>query len=743
METQPSTGTVLPIPEDIATLAGKAKDRDPVLGVPNWAGLEDTAKAAIAFAKAQWSMFDAQSARATLMADMNDADKFYRMSDGIAKSDTNLTLNAVDSVPHIFYEGVRMVTAYETNLLYSGTDPIGRYEPYNQLDPLLAGVTDDICKQQQLLFEYSNDVDNRISQLRLLQLFLNKYKVQLIGMDWCSEEMSVTERVPEVAADGSKIGMKWTTTVKKKQHPRLFRYDMKDVWLDTAIADIQDQQCVLLRSDMELVDIINEQKTGHFANVEKITTAHAFQGETPSTTVSDRQANAGESADSDRPNGRYERWDAFIRAPIDKKGKWDEKGTLRAWHLFTFIGPLATSDVVCVRAIPNPYKRLNQLPLKLIHSHPDDKGAINSGYVNYIRPVWNEMKTTLDQWFDNKDLVNRAPIKMEEGAILTKDKSFGPRKLLTMKRGSFDKVERLAIPSNTNDMQAFIGYLQQKAWDIFGTQKVFRGEAMGGRTSSAEAQNARDQAMLTAIEKARYNADQILPWLAETDEDMWRQFAPPDLVVALTREGQKYEIKPAEIYGHLRYRVLAIDQNQNTAMERLEQDRFVQTGLPIAAKYMGDKGVIEFLKWMYRGRRMPVEKMFPAAKDADARHVAKSENYGFMNGQWDQPEMPQDHDVHIMEHMQLEAVLQTINPDQRPPNALEYVRTHRTIHEQMKTQGAGEPSMGGMPGGMQPGGPQQGMPNQPTQEAGPMPGTPGEMAQDMLGAEGGIQGGLQ
>ena len=113
-----------------------------------------------------------------------------------------------------------------------------------------------------------------------------------------------------------------------------------------------------------------------------------------------------------------------------------------------------------------------------------------------------------------------------------------------------------------------MAYIEAKAWEVFGAPKAFRGEPMLGRTSSSEAQNAYDQAMLTAIEKARYIANQLLTFVAETDEDMWRQFADPDLVVALTRDGQMREIKPAELYGNLRYKISVIDEFENSAMAR-------------------------------------------------------------------------------------------------------------------------------------------------------------------------------
>ena len=685
----PSTGSILPIPENIAKIVGKAKDTDPILRVKNYAGNENTAAAATAFAKANWSTFDAQAARAKMKSDMNDADKFYRMSEGTTKQDENLTRGTVDCIPHIFFEGVRMVTAYETNLLYNREDPFGKYLPYSNLDPLLKEHTQEICDQQQLLFDYSNEMDDRIEKLKREQLFINKYGNRLVGMDWFSEEMEITERVP-TGMDENKnpTGFSWKTRKVKKQHPRFFSYDLKDAWFDTNImdADFQNHQCVLLRSTMDYTEIIKEQQAGHFMNVEKITTAHAYQGETPETVLSDRQMNAGETSDANRPNGQYERWDVPMKAPINDDGEWDEKNTMRKWHILTFIGPLASGGVICVRAIPNPCKRLLKIPFKLIHSHPDDKGALNAGYVNYTRPVWNEMKTTLDQWFDNKNLVNFAPMKVEEGAILSKDKSFGPRKILTMRRGQFDKAERFMIPSNTQDMQVFIANLKQDAWDIFGITKAFRGEAMMGRTSSSEAQNAHSQSMLTGSEKAKYIADQLLPWLAETDEDMWRQFAPADLVIALTREGQLQEIKPATLYGHLRYKVTAIDDNENTALTRLEADRFVQGVFPLASKYMGQKGIVDFFKWLCGLHKLPSGNMFPANSDADAKHVAKSENYSFLQGEWVAPEPQQDHEAHEKEHDQFIALLQTLPANQKPTGVLENAKMHRLMHEQMKQQ---------------------------------------------------------
>jgi hypothetical protein len=359
------------------------------------------------------------------------------------------------------------------------------------------------------------------------------------------------------------------------------------------------------------------------------------------------------------------------------------------------------------------------------------------GYPDILKPGYDEYKTTIDQWFDNKNLVNNSPWVYEKGAIITDDKTFGPRRAMVVRQGAIDKVKRLAVLSNTQDMQMFISYLEQRLKDAAGLSRIDLAEPMGSRTSAQEARTAAEQSSKPSLDKLRYMMIPFLKWMAEWDERMWRMFSPNDMKIAITGEADPVEIVPATLYGPMRYKVECIDEFENNAMARLEQDRFNQTILPVMLQTSPKESINEYLRWQFKMRRFPVEIMFPQSGEFDAVHVAQSENVGFLNGTWDEPKQGENHAVHIKIHGMLRD-LYTLLPQQQE-GVMRLIDAHILMHNQLKEQtgaqvdtnmmrsiGAGTPgAQVGMGGG----------------EMGPS--TPAEMGTQQMAAEGGdLMGGI-
>jgi hypothetical protein len=97
-----------------------------------------------------------------------------------------------------------------------------------------------------------------------------------------------------------------------------------------------------------------------------------------------------------------------------------------------------------------------------------------------------------------------------------------------------ERIKKFDYPIQTNDMQAFIQYEEDTYFnDIVLMPDAFRGKAMGSRTTSREAGNALSQAGKPFLDKVRYEADQLIRWEAEKNDELFQQFAPQKLMVAL------------------------------------------------------------------------------------------------------------------------------------------------------------------------------------------------------------------
>ena len=585
----------------------KEKKRDSVRGVPNFAGNEETNAKVLARIKSYFGYYESQNVREEFETDLKDGDAMLRMAKNQTKQDDNKTLDSTDTVPEIYFRDMRTITDNETSILYDGPEAPVKFMPLTNLSDADRVQAKANADKQNLLLEYSMEADNREEKLRLAQWSINKYANQVFTMGWKHVEHKVKTREPSgFDEEGMPSGFEMKTSTKVESHPEFKSHDIADTWFDGLIDDIQNQQCILLRSRPVYASLLRRQAAGEWMNISKVTSAQLYEGDEPDDVREDRHENAEDQGDESMITGDYENFTVWLRAPINDDGKWDEKGTPERWMLVELIGNPYKQNTVVVKNSPNPFRNLDgfdgEIPVILVHSHQDDKGAFHKGYVNLARPVYQEYKTTMDQWFENKNLINNAPWKVGQGALHNSDHTFGPHREFIMRPGKFDQLERLNVPSNTGDMQAFISYLEQKMHDVMAATTAFRGEAMGARTSASEARNALDQSLRPALAKLRYVADQLLPWMALWDAAMYRQFAPVDLMISLVHGGGTQEIKPAELWGPLRARVLVIDEYRRNTLSDLEEDRFIATSLPLFAEVMGKRGMIETGKHIFRRR---------------------------------------------------------------------------------------------------------------------------------------------
>ena len=678
------------IPEKKA--APKGKPKDPSTGVPNWADNKKTVEKVLELVKFHFAMQKAQGQRTQLETNMEDADQMTRMSVSQDKQDVDQT-DGSDNIPHVFMAMNRMITAYETDIAFPSKEPPGKFVPMETGDEFIQQEAAALCDQRNNLLEYSMEVDNRKAAMKDGWHFDNKYGNGFYTMEWkdvirSTRRRMVSERDAETG-EPTKIG--WKTEKVDESHPHLVRWNLRNVWMDSNIDCVQDQICVNLIDYPTLAAIVQEGGSDHYLNVGMVSKEHQYAGEPHSQVRSDRQDAAGESPDVDKPTGNFNRHTAIIRLPLDDNGKWDEKGSYPTWHWVTFVGDIEASDPVCVRINPNPFNDKDVWPMYMQHTHPDDKGAYHRGYVDMVRPVYNEYKTVLNQWFELKNQKCASPWLVENGVIMNSNKDFHSRRQWNIVKGGIDRIKRLPIDINTNDMVEFIRYLEQKVRDIYAVQKSFEGVAMGGRTSAQEAKNAMDQSTKPAMSKLRYMSG-LIEWMAETDSKLWEQFAKTSQVVTITRGKLIHEIKPAELWGRFKYKVTSVDEFETNTLQRQEFDRWFQVYGAVAMETMPTEGKISFLKDGLKGRAgFDSEKYWPPSMDADARKNAKEENMDMLRwdemgaeGEWREPQEGENFDLHIDSHkndLNIYRMTQGMNPE----NA-KLVQAHIELTEQMKKE---------------------------------------------------------
>jgi len=719
-----------PIDVPKQSVAPKEVKRDPAMGVTNWADKADTVKEVLTRARMHCNFFRAQGAWAKMILDIKKADEMTRLATSQTKQDENKTRTAVDTIPDHFHRALRTITANENDIMFHRDDPPVRFVPMEHSTEGQQLEAVGICEQRNALLEFSMVADGRVDKMKDGQWTLNKYGNMVDSMTWFSGTKTVRERRPTSRdKDGVPTAYAWTDVEREVHHPEWNTYHLENCFFNANVGDMQAQQLFGVDLRVTLDKLVRGQTDKKYLNVGNITSKHQADQYDDENARGDRQGNAGDGDDTNEATGEIAVRDIWMRAPIDEDGKWDEKNApARIIHAM-FAGPF-DQDPICILLTEMPYHD-GEIPYRFAHSHRDDKGAIHMGYRHLLGPGYDELKTAFDQWFDNKNLQNAAPWIEEYGALINKDRTFGPRRFLQLNRGQWDKLKRVDVPSNTGDMQAFIGFIIGEFDQAAAANRAFRGEALGARTSASEARNALEQSLKPALDKLRFNASRH-KWMAEKDAALWANFAPASMVITISSNDVISEIRPAQLHGEFRCKVMAIDKFEQNSVIRLEQDKFLQAVLPVLAPALGPKKLVLAIGDIFKPREIlspEVHKLvFSPAGELDAHNVATGENVGFREGNFVPPQEDENHEVHISVHKTQEQMLAFIPGEEVHPDTATLTKAHRTMHEQMVQQ---------IDQGLARGAAQaEAAQNTPAPGEG-VAQTEGQVAQELLGAEGG------
>jgi hypothetical protein len=664
---------------------------------------EETVEKVLKAAQDFWTYFKGQPERKSALDLMNDADRMHRVSqqrDETSDQKRDTTSNVTSTS---YFRRVRRRTTEAKSILLGGAEDLPvMFAPEDQSNEADRQIADD----QTAYLRHVMDQDNVRFKIGQSIHYATKYANELVSVEWDYRVEDREERVLKPSGKKGKLVAKWKTTRKTiANNPTYIRHDLKDAWFDARIDDIQKQRCLELRDQVGWEVIEGEKLAGHYVNIDKIDKSKLYQGEGTETTLADRKTNAGETH-SEEPNGLFDRYNVWIRVPVNEKGKWDEKKTSPAWHWATFIGAL-DSEPVCVRLIANPYKH-KRLPYLLAHTHEDDKGAFHMGMPDILACNYEEECTTINQMVDNKDLGNEAPWIIEKGAILKRDLTFGRNKVFTKKAGA-PNPEQMDVRENSQNTIAVLGWVKSDGDQAAMTEGAMEGQALGGRASASEAKTVFEQQTKPVVEDAAYLGDQILPFYARDVIELAQQYLNPDEAMQLNVAGVLRNFNPTSIYGPIHVRVVSVREYEKNAVRRLEETTLLSTTLPVIAQ-LSPETTKQILKQVYKNRKFDgVDNWFTERNDAyDAMQDAKSENDTILfQGVYDMPKSGENHAAHLQVHKPMRALYATLPEENQNAANLRTMDIHIATHVYFEQRGQAQlqTAAAGMAG---PGAPQPG-----------------------------------
>jgi len=652
---------------------------------PNWAEKEETVGKFLAAVRGWFDYFDGQAERQEFRDLMTTADRMFRVSQKRDESSTQKqdTLSNVTSTS--FFRRVRRRATEMKSIILGGEEdlPVQFYP----LDPADKG-TATMLEAHNAYLRHVMEVDGARAKMGQSVFYGTKYGVELVSLEWDYQVEDREVREVVVNPTTGKPVAKWKTVREDvANHPTLLRHDLKDVWFDARIADMQKQRCILKRDKAGIEQILGGKVSGNYVNTDKVTAAHLYQGEGDETTLSERKGNAGQTH-SDEPDGLFRKWEVWMRAPINDKGEWDADRTVPRWCWATFIGEIEGSDPVCVRLNPNPYKHKHN-PFKLLHTHDDDVGAYSMGLVNVLACNYEEECTTINQAIDNKTLRNRKPWIVEKGSILTRDMTFGANKVIHKRPGAPDPKE-IEVQDTTANALQLLNWVQTDGDRAAVTEGAMEGRGLGARASASEAKTVFDQQIKPMVEDAMFFADQLLPWYAETVVDLARQYLDPDVALYLNVGGMLRDVQPEQIYKQARARIVSVREYEKNAVRRLEENNLLSVSLP-AIVQLSPTTAKMVLKQVYRNRKFEgVEDWFGERDDSyEAMEVAKAENDDILfGGILDIPKADENHEAHLKVHKPMLALYGKLPKEQQNEANRRQLEIHAATHEYYAQRGA-------------------------------------------------------
>jgi hypothetical protein len=651
----------------------------------------------LAWANNQWQYYNGQGQREKFCGAsgvMDIADRMYRVAERRDTSSKQYQTTLSDVPSTMFYKQHRTLVANLRSIYFQDSELPAKYEPEVNTTEYTYESGQQIALYHNMLEQFTFDEDKRKQKVHDFLNQLVKYGNAMVSIEWDRQEQTVRERKPvQFDEQGNPTEFQWDDAIKRttKDCPSLILHDLKDCWFDATIDDIQKQRCLLIREQVTYERLLGDQAAGFITNVESIDTSMLYRGDNESDNVIEqRYENADENAVSE-PNGLFELWHVWCRVPIKEhkrkaSGKWDTKSSLPTLYWATFVGDLQGGKATCVRLIKCPYYN-GQIPYKMIHSHWDDKGAYHVGLSNMLEPLYWQNTTNVNQAIDNVTLANRAPY-IAEGPLFTRNLEFGPNKVVSVPKGT--TITRMVIPDRTGMTINMAKSLEDDANQTAGTDKPLLGQPVGGRQTATAATQVLDQAILPIDAMASYIADQLFDWMLESDAAQWRQWGNPVLMRGITNVNEPIGaiINPAELYGPIKTRVVAVDRFRNNAVNRMQMNTFISGSYPLAAEIMGEDGKREFWRQAFKMAGFEnVNELVPLVGDYDAQARALEEARSMiLMGTWVEPLKNENHKQHLAVLRPLLVQYKNLPEGEFDPQRFAMLEAHIQQREQIMEQ---------------------------------------------------------
>ncbi len=496
-----------------------------------------------------------------------------------------------------------------------------------------------------------------------------------------------------------------TDTVKREidtaivNRPTFNVLPVESLYADTAIGNIQDQECVIVSTVVSMTDLIDGVRSGIYREdlIELIGRTQQWDGSSGGyDNQNNKKNNRGmEREPTNSGTGQYLKREIFVNMPIDdEKETWDEMKNIPKRFRVTMFGNTPNSAIVA--RVERNQEPDDTIPIEMIHANPDDGDLLYhiSDY-EVIRSNIATETTLIRQTLDNNTLVNKPPQWEVAGAVEGNDRSFGPEaRWIVDDPNSIGFIDVRDL-SQTNIQ--LLQYIKEDSNTANAIDKNMVGESFGARTTASEATTISGNSRRPNVVNIEYILQQFVSFYAQRLKVSWEAYGRHDQIIQITDDNEnRHFIKPTGISGEFDIVVDVVDDMKD---EEVKAQRLING----ATTFANNPQLSGQVDWALMASELAesifgTDKFIVPAQDGDA--VATANNNLVMMLQHGQP--PQlTPDMNLAKHLEVykEARQQWKGYEDQNPN-IQVLDNAIGQLEQMvaqQNQGGGQQAPQGLP----------------------------------------------
>jgi len=486
----------------------------------------------------------------------------------------------------LFYRQVVSIASYLVSVLNSKKDPFTFKSRYNPEIFESYEQADELANQHNLLMRWTRDADGFDTMAIDLLFQLIKYGNLPIYMSWKRKSSDILDRYSNGKLERRRI--------LTDNRPTLSWILNENFYADQNIGNIQDQNLILVKSLANIATLYQGKREGEYMNVDNIDKANLYQGSDDDFRET-KEDNAGYGSNtSDSNTGLLLQFDVHALLPIDPtkpKGKrWDEEKFEPKKYWVTIVTDSDPSKGICLRIERNRDPD-DEYPFEMLNSIPDDTDKLYGlSLAQVLRGNYTEATVAKEQYIDQKTLATNKPLMMKRGEVYCDDGELKYEQDRIYNVENKDSISEFQM-APVNEPLAFLNYIDGDSDEAAFSNAVFRGEAMGGRTSSSEAVNALDSSTRPHAMMAKYVLHKLLKFYAKKGVRYWHVYGDENQVLQISDETLHPVIRPAELFGDFNVELTIVDEYEQNIMQQQSYTFAAQNIIPMFQQFLDMRGI--------------------------------------------------------------------------------------------------------------------------------------------------------